>query len=280
MSKVDLKSREWCELVFEGRNKAYGAYDMRAKSGRRHLYAVIDIIIGIIVIGALIAIALAAQEAIRASFGGVTDEVTELQELKQEKKVEEKKVEVKQEEKPVEQKVQLKASIAFTVPEVVDVVDESKKLKNQDELNRTNISIASMDVEGDSKTGINIDDLRDNQSAGGNSAPVEEEAKVYNVVEQMPTFPGGEAALLKYVNSHIKYPAIAQEQEIQGQVVLRFVVKEDGSVGEVIVQKSLEKHCDEEAVRVVKSLPRFIPGKQQGKAVRVWYTLPVRYMIQ
>ena len=103
---------------------------------------------------------------------------------------------------------------------------------------------------------------------------------MYNVVEQMPSFPGGEAALLKYVNTHIKYPAIAQEQEISGVVVLRFVVKEDGSVGEVIVQKSLEKHCDEEAVRVVKSLPRFIPGKQQGKAVRVWYTLPVRYVIQ
>lgn len=281
MSKVDLKSQEWCELVFEGRNKAYGAYDMRAKSGRRHLYAIIDIIIGIIAIGALIGITLAAQEAIRNSMGGEEEMVTELSELKKEEvKKEEKKVEVKQEEQPQQQKVAVKASIAFTVPEIVDQVDESKKLKNQDELNRSNISIASQDYEGDSKTGINIDDLRDNQAAGGNSAPVEEEAKVYNVVEQMPTFPGGEAALLKYVNSHIKYPAIAQEQEIQGQVVLRFVVKEDGSVGEVIVQKSLEKHCDEEAVRVVKSLPRFIPGKQQGKAVRVWYTLPVRYMIQ
>ena len=199
---------------------------------------------------------------------------------KEEVKKEEKKVEIPQEQKQEIQKVAVKASIAFTVPEIVVQVDESKKLKNQDELNRSNISIASQDYEGDSKDGINIDDLRDNQTQGGTSAPVEEEAKVYNVVEQMPSFPGGEAALLKYVNTHIKYPAIAQEQEISGVVVLRFVVKEDGSVGEVIVQKSLEKHCDEEAVRVVKSLPRFIPGKQQGKAVRVWYTLPVRYVIQ
>ena len=110
--------------------------------------------------------------------------------------------------------------------------------------------------------------------------PARSSVTTFKSVEQMPSFPGGEAALLKYVNTHIKYPAIAQEQEISGVVVLRFVVKEDGSVGEVIVQKSLEKHCDEEAVRVVKSLPRFIPGKQQGKAVRVWYTLPVRYVIQ
>ncbi|MGN0090409.1 MAG: energy transducer TonB [Alloprevotella sp.] len=281
MSKVDLKSKEWCELVFEGRNKAYGAYDLRAKSGRRHLYAIIDIIIGIIVIGIAIGLFLAAQEAIKNSFAVEEDLVTELSELKKEEvKKEEKKVEIPQEQKQEIQKVAVKASIAFTVPEIVDQVDESKKLKNQDELNRSNISIASQDYEGDSKDGINIDDLRDNQTQGGTSAPVEEEAKVYNVVEQMPSFPGGEAALLKYVTTHIKYPAIAQEQEISGVVVLRFVVKEDGSVGEVIVQKSLEKHCDEEAVRVVKSLPRFIPGKQQGKAVRVWYTLPVRYSIQ
>ena len=281
MSKIDLKSREWCELVFEGRNKAYGAYDLRAKSGRRHLYAIIDIIIGIIVIGIAIGLFLAAQEAIKNSFAVEEDLVTELSELKKEEvKKEEKKVEIPQEQKQEIQKVAVKASIAFTVPEIVDQVDESKKLKNQDELNRSNISIASQDYEGDSKDGINIDDLRDNQTQGGTSAPVEEEAKVYNVVEQMPSFPGGEAALLKYVNTHIKYPAIAQEQEISGVVVLRFVVKEDGSVGEVIVQKSLEKHCDEEAVRVVKSLPRFMPGKQQGKAVRVWYTLPVRYVIQ
>ena len=281
MSKVDLKSKEWCELVFEGRNKAYGAYDLRAKSGRRHLYAIIDIIIGIIVIGIAIGLFLAAQEAIKNSFAVEEDLVTELSELKKEEvKKEEKKVEIPQEQKQEIHKVAVKASIAFTVPEIVDQVDESKKLKNQDELNRSNISIASQDYEGDSKDGINIDDLRDNQTQGGTSAPVEEEAKVYNVVEQMPSFPGGEAALLKYVNTHIKYPAIAQEQEISGVVVLRFVVKEDGSVGEVIVQKSLEKHCDEEAVRVVKSLPRFIPGKQQGKAVRVWYTLPVRYVLQ
>ena len=281
MSKIDLKSREWCELVFEGRNKAYGAYDLRAKSGRRHLYAIIDIIIGIIIIGILIGIFLAAQEAIKNSFAVEEDLVTELSELKKEEvKKEEKKVEIPQEQKQEIQKVAVKASIAFTVPEIVDQVDDTKKLKNQEELNRSNISIASQDYEGDSKDGINIDDLRDNQSAGGTSAPVEEEATVYNVVEQMPQFPGGEAALLKYVATHLKYPAIAQEQEISGVVTLRFVVLEDGSVGDVIIMKSLEKHCDEEAKRVVKSLPRFIPGKQQGKAVRVWYTLPVRYVLQ
>ena len=179
------------------------------------------------------------------------------------------------------QKVAVKASIAFTVPEIVDHVDETKKMKNQEDLSRSNISIASQDYVGDSKNGINIDDLRDNQSTGGSTvAPPVEDTKTYTIVEQMPSFPGGEQALLNYVNSHIKYPAIAQEQEIQGVVGLRFVVLEDGRIGEVQVQRSLESHCDAEAVRVIKSLPRFIPGKQQGKPVRVWFSLPVRYVIQ
>ncbi len=284
MSKVDIISQEWCDLVFEGRNKTYGAYDLRSKAGKRHLLAIIDILVGIAVIAALIFTYAAASEAIKNSMGGEEEMITELSQLKKEApKQEEKKVEVhKEEPKPEVQKVAVKASIAFTVPEIVDQVDETKKMKNQEDLSRSNISIASVDYEGDSKNGINIDDLRENQTFGGTTVAKaeEEEAKVYTVVEQMPSFPGGEAALLNYVNSHIKYPAIAQEQEIQGVVHLRFVVLEDGRVGEVQVQKSLESHCDAEAVRVVKSLPRFIPGKQQGKAVRVWFSLPVRYVIQ
>ncbi|MDO4210097.1 MAG: energy transducer TonB [Bacteroidales bacterium] len=287
MSKVDLKSREWCELVFEGRNKAYGAYDLRSKAGRRHLYALIDIIIGIIAIGCIVAGTIAAKEALSASMAE-GDAVTELSELKKdEPKKEEKKVEVKQEEIPQKQEVLVKSSIQFTVPEIVDQVDESKKMKTQDELQHTNVAISSITIEGNSDHGINVEDLRDNQVMGNgeakpvaSSAVVEEEAKVYNVVEQPPTFPGGEAALLKYIATHVKYPQIAQEQEIQGVVNLRFVVKEDGSVGDVQVAKSLESHCDQEAVRVVKSLPRFIPGKQQGKAVKVWFSLPVRFQLQ
>lgn len=282
MSKVDIISREWCDLVFEGRNKSYGAYELRSKAGKRHLLALIDILIGIAVIAGLLFTYSAAKEAITASMGAETEMVTELSQLKKdEPKKEEKKVEVQKEEPQQQvQKVAVKQSIAFTVPEIVDQVDETKKLKNQEELSRSNISIATQDYHGDSKDGINIDDLRDNQTTGGSSAPQEEEVKVHTIVEVMPTFPGGEAALLKYVNSNIKYPSISQEQDVQGVVLLRFVVLEDGRVGDVVVQKSLDKHCDAEAIRVVKTLPRFIPGKQQGKAVRVWFTLPIRFVIQ
>ena len=287
MSKVDIISQQWCDLVFEGRNKSYGAYDLRSKAGRRHVLALIDILIGIGVLAALIFSYTAAKKAYDASMGADSQAVTELSELKKdEPKKEEKKTEVKQEEeKPKEQiqKVAVRASMAFTVPEIVDKGDETKKLKNQDALNRSNFSIATQDYMGDSKDGMNIDDLKDNQRAGGDQVPVKEEEKapeVHTIVEQMPVFPGGEQALLAYVASHVKYPEIAKEQDVQGIVQLRFVVLENGSIGDVQIVKSLESHCDAEAKRVVKSLPRFVPGKQQGKAVRVWYTLPIRFQIQ
>lgn len=119
-----------------------------------------------------------------------------------------------------------------------------------------------------------IEDLRGNVAASTN---VEEEVFVYNIVEQPPHFPGGEAALLKYIAAHLKYP---EEGEVQGVVNLRMVINEDGTVGEVKVTKSLWTYCDREAIRVAKSLPRFIPGKLQGKAVKVWFSLPVRFQLQ
>ena len=286
MSKVDIISREWCDLVFEGRNKSYGAYDLRSKAGRRHLYAIIAILVGIAVIAGLIFTYAKAKEAIQASLAADTEAVTELRELKKDVlKKEEPKVQ-KQEEQPKQeqlQKVAVRASVGFTVPDIVDKVDESKKVKNQDELNRSNLAIATGDYAGDANGKGTIDDLLKGQEAGGDAPQPkqkEEEAPIHTVVEQPAQFPGGEAALLAYVAKNIKYPAIAVEQEIQGTVQLRFVVEANGSIGDVQVVKSLESHCDKEAVRVVKSLPRFIPGKQQGRPVRVWFNLPVRYSIQ
>ena len=286
MSKVDIISREWCDLVFEGPNKSYGAYDLRSKAGRRHLYAIIDILVGIAVIAGLIFTYAKAKEAIQASLAADTEAVTELRELKKDVlKKEEPKVQ-KQEEQPKQeqlQKVAVRASVGFTVPDIVDKVDESKKVKNQDELNRSNLTVAYGDYAGDANGKGTIDDLLKGQEAGGDAPQQkqkEEEAPIHTVVEQPAQFPGGEAALLAYVAKNIKYPAIAVEQEIQGTVQLRFVVEANGSIGDVQVVKSLESHCDKEAVRVVKSLPRFIPGKQQGRPVRVWFNLPVRYSIQ
>ena len=107
-----------------------------------------------------------------------------------------------------------------------------------------------------------------------------ENNKSYDVVEQMPSYPGGNGALMQYLSSHIKYPVIAEENGIQGRVICTFVVERDGSITDVRIAKSVDPSLDKEAVRVVSSMPKWIPGKQDGKPVRVEYTFPVTFRLQ
>ena len=114
-------------------------------------------------------------------------------------------------------------------------------------------------------------------------APVEEEEEevVFVVVESMPEFPGGQQALFKYLSENVKYPVIAQENGIQGRVICQFVVNKDGSIVDVeVVRSGGDPSLDKEAVRVIKSMPKWKPGKQRGKAVRVKYTVPVNFKLQ
>lgn len=108
----------------------------------------------------------------------------------------------------------------------------------------------------------------------------EEEEVVFVVVEDMPEFPGGPQALMKYLGESIKYPLIAQENGIQGRVICQFVVNKDGSIVDVEVVRSVDPSLDKEAIRVVKAMPKWKPGQQRGKAVRVKYTLPVSFRLQ
>jgi len=111
--------------------------------------------------------------------------------------------------------------------------------------------------------------------------PKRNENEIFKSVEQMPQFVGvgGEAALMKYIDSHIQYPPEAAKNNIQGRVILQFVVDKTGEIGEVKVVRSVDKELDKEAVRIVKTLPKFIPGRQNGQAVAVWYTLPVTFKL-
>lgn len=281
MSKIDLKSTEWIDIVFEGRNKVYGAYYLRKSSGQRQVIAILSIVAFIVLIGVAILLKNTIADALVDESEVNAELSTELSELKKDEPKKEKKQEIKQEYEEIkyEQKVAVKASMAFTVPDIVDQVDENRKMKNQEELNRSTIAIASVDYKGDENGKGTIDDLKDGQVAGGNQAAPEEDSKVYTVVEQEPAFPGGNDALLAYVSKNIRYPESAKEMDIQGKVVLRFVVLENGSVGDVVVIQALDPACDREAVRVVKSLPRFTPGKQQGKPVKTYFTLPVRFSL-
>lgn len=106
------------------------------------------------------------------------------------------------------------------------------------------------------------------------------EQEIFQIVEEMPAFPGGEQKLMEYVAKNIKYPQIARETGIQGRVFVGFVVEPDGSISNVKLLRGIGGGCDEEAMRVIKSLPKWKPGKQRGKAVRVSYQIPVFFKLQ
>ncbi|WP_443914557.1 energy transducer TonB [Phocaeicola plebeius] len=107
-----------------------------------------------------------------------------------------------------------------------------------------------------------------------------EEQQIFQVVEEMPEFPGGMAECLKFIGKNIKYPTIAQENGVQGRVIIQFVVNQDGSIVDPVVMRSVDPYLDKEALRVIKMMPKWKPGKQRGKAVRVKYTVPVTFKLQ
>lgn len=107
-----------------------------------------------------------------------------------------------------------------------------------------------------------------------------EEQTIFQVVEVMPEFPGGMAECLKYLGKNIKYPTIAQENGVQGRVIVQFVVNQDGSIVDPVVVRSVDPYLDKEALRVIMTMPKWKPGMQRGKAVRVKYTVPVTFKLQ
>lgn len=108
----------------------------------------------------------------------------------------------------------------------------------------------------------------------------EDGGPIYTAVEQMPKFPGGDVALLRYISSHVKYPAEAAKKRVQGHVIVKFVVERDGSISNVSVLRSVDPSLDREAIRLIKSMPKWHPGKQNGTTVRVKYQVPVSFRLK
>lgn len=277
MAKVDLINNNWVDLVFEGKNQEYGAYQLRKDTGRRNVKALLLTLATIIAIGFLVWAKVAIENQLNSRVAIETD--VELSKLAQKKETKvERKEPVKIEmEKQVVEKV--KSSVKFTAPEIKkdNEVNPEDEIKSQDDLSKTNTAIGSFDVKGNDEEGGEV--LKAQQVAI-DEAPKEEETKVFDVVEQMPSFPGGDAELMKFLNTHIKYPVVAEENGIQGRVIATFVVERDGSITDVKVIKSVDPSLDKEAIRVLKSMPKWIPGKQNGSTVRVKYTVPVTFRLQ
>lgn len=159
-------------------------------------------------------------------------------------------------------------------PPMPDVIEQLTVVEDDVEIEE--IEVQSM--EDDNNTEIEVMDL------SAETGPSEEEEaegnQIFTVVEEQPEFPGGEAALMKYIQQNLKYPAFAAENGIQGRVTLSFTVEKDGSIANIEVMRSPADELSKEATRVVNSMPKWKPGKQRGKPVRVKYILPVTFRLQ
>ena len=279
MTQIDLISNEWSDLLFENRNKEYGAYVLRHQTGTRNIISIIAVLI-IFALAMALMVAKNAIDNYRAKNVAHTMvmDVTMFKDKMPEAKVERAEP-VRQEE--VEKVVdKVRESIKFVAPVIKkdDEVDPEDQMRTQEELMSSRAAIGGFDVIGNSETG---EVLRAKEVLVTEPVkPKEEETKIFTVVEQMPSFPGGTGALMQYLSKNIKYPPVAEEMGIQGRVICTFVVERDGSVSDIRIARSVDPSLDKEAVRVVSAMPRWIPGRQNGQMVRVKYTLPVTFRLQ
>ena len=277
MSKIDLISNEWTDLVFEGRNQAYGAYKLRKGTAKRNVWALI--IVGLA--AALLYLGLQLQKMAEANKKVENTQAVELAKLnteKKEAKVEKKEIIKQEPEKVVEQ---VKSSVKFTAP----IIKKDSEVKEEDEIKldevqKSDKAVGAFTVEGNDEVSGAVLKAKEEIPAPEPPKHVVEETKIFTVVEQMPMYPGGDAALMGYLRDNIHYPTVAAENGVQGRVVVGFVVERDGSITDVKILRGVDPSLDREAMRVVKSMPRWNPGKQNGSAVRVKYQVPVSFRLQ
>lgn len=276
MAKIDLISNEWADIVFQGRNKVYGAYQLRRGTSKRNIVSMIFVA----AVAAVAYLGLAAynsyQEAQKAKFEAEME--ASLLEAKKEAKVEKKTETPKVEQ--VQKVEKVKSSIAFTPPVIKkdSEVKPEEEMKTQDELKETKTAIGAFDVKGNDEAGGTVLKAVEEIAAPEPPKQEEEQNKIFEVVEQQPQFPGG--SVNGWIADHIKYPVVAAENGISGRVVVQFVVERDGSVSQVRVVRGVDPSLDKEAQRVISSMPKWIPGKQNGQAVRSRFTVPVTFRLQ
>lgn len=277
MSKIDLISNEWTDLVFEGRNQAYGAYKLRKGTAKRNVWALI--IVGLA--AALLYLGLQLQKMAEANKKVENTQAVELAKLnteKKEAKVEKKEIIKQEPEKVVEQ---VKSSVKFTAP----VIKKDSEVKEEDEIKldevqKSDKAVGAFTVEGNDEVGGAVLKAKEDIAAPEPPKNVVEENKIFITVEQMPMYPGGDGALFGYLRDNIHYPTVAAENGVQGRVVVGFVVERDGSITDVKILRGVDPSLDREAMRVVKSMPKWTPGKQNGSAVRVKFQVPVSFRLQ
>ncbi len=281
---VDLSSREWTDLIFEGKNKEFGAYTLRTASARRHNMSMLSVLVFIAIV--VLASVLAKTLKSNAEDEGAVDVLSIEQELVADATVEEEEIE---EDLPEEIEIP-EPEIPEVVPEevlntqqnteiiIATEVDEEEEVKTTEELQESATAFGATTFDQGTDNVEIVREHKDEIVVEEKSEPAPEQ--IFNAVEEPPTFPGGQAAMYEFMKKELRYPEMAAQNNIQGRVIVQFVVEKDGSIGEVKVVRKVDSDLDKEAVRMVKSMPKFIPGRMNGQSVRVWFTLPVNFKLK
>lgn len=286
-SNVDLTSKEWRDLVFANKNKDFGAYQVRKNSDKRHNMAMLYMLIGLAVVVCLV-IGLnkwsdyrAEQE--RLALQEQREQMLAAQMAEQEQEAEEEQPEEQKFEQPeVEVPEEVLATVQVTQIAIVDADKVKNEVMSMDEQKEDNTARGVVNQEGSN----DVDKFKavHEQVVVKEPEPVKEvqqkEEQIFVAVEQQAEFHGGQAALMKWLSNNIRYPESAQQNDIQGRVIVKFVVEKDGSIGQATIVKGVDRDLDREALRVVKKMPKWQPGKNNGVAVRSYFNLPVTFRLQ
>jgi protein TonB len=266
--KTNIFNDAWCAIVFEDRNQDYGAFQLRKSSSGRHLFA-------LVITSFIFCLAIISPGLIKKAIPERKEkmvEVTALSDLKLEEKKAEQPKEVFIDVPPPPP---LRSTIKFTAPVITrdEEVPETEIIKTQEEVTKSEVKISIADIKGsEEEDAVDIADL--------NQEIVDDKSEPYVIVEQMPEFPGGMDALHSYIARNMKYPQIASENGISGRVFVTFVVNTNGQLTDIEVVRGISHECDAEAVRVIKSMPKWIAGRQNGIPVRVKFTVPIIFVLQ
>lgn len=246
------------EIVFEKRNKDYGAYFLR-KAYNRFLSRALTVSVVAILLATIIPFIIFKQARSVNVDKNVGAEFANL---------EAPKTDDAPPPPPPPPPEALEQKVKFTAPVVTTDTVEDTGMLNQDDLNQQSTNTTPIETE----EAIVVDETQ--------NQVIEQQAPVLTIVELMPAYSGGEEAMYKFLSENIKYPQVAKETGIQGTVIVKFVVEKDGSISDVQLLKTIGGGCDEEAVRVVKAMPKWKVGKQNGEPVRVYFTLPIKFTLE
>lgn len=276
---VDLSSKEWCDIVFDGKNKEYGAYQLRATSVKRHTKALLSVVIVLALILTTIILVItgvfkSADEDINAK-----NEQEEVIMAPEDIPEEEEQMDIP-EQKPeeVQAEEEVTATQAVTEVKIVETVDKDREVKDTETKMADTSQFGAEDHKG--VEDVNRDRVvKEVVEEKPVEKPKEEGPLSVAMVEQKPSFPGGESAMYKWLQDNIIYPAAASEEGVQGKVTVQFIVEKDGSITHVQVVRGKHPALDAEAARVIRKMPRWTPGRNNGQPVRVTYHLPVQFKL-